>query len=98
MVATLDPFIGRYFSQQFVKQKVLMMTEEEIEEMQKQIVYEKENLPDFMQGPTMGGGQEQQGEDPNQYPPENNTEESDDAPESLTPQLDSSLNKSVTKR
>jgi hypothetical protein len=97
MVATLDPFIGRYFSQQFVKQKVLMMTEEEIDEMQKQIVYEKENLPDFMQGPVMGG-QEQQGEDPNQYPPEDNTEEADDAPESLTPQLDSSLNKAVTKR
>jgi hypothetical protein len=97
MVATLDPFIGRYFSQQFVKQKVLMMTEEEIEEMQKQIMYEKENLPDFMQGPVMGG-QEQQGEDPNQYPPEDNTEEGDDAPESLTPQLDSSLNKAVTKR
>jgi len=97
MVATLDPFIGRYFSQQFVKQKVLMMTEEEIEEMQKQIMYEKENLPDFMQGPVMGG-QEQQGEDPNQYPPEDNTEEADDAPESLTPQLDSSLNKAVTKR
>ena len=97
MVATLDPFIGRYFSQQYVKQKVLMMTEEEIEEMQKQIVYEKENLPDFMQGPVMGG-QEQQGEDPNQYPPEDNTEEADDAPESLTPQLDSSLNKAVTKR
>jgi hypothetical protein len=97
MVATLDPFIGRYFSQQYVKQKVLMMTEEEIEEMQKQIVYEKENLPDFMQGPVMGG-QEQQGEDPNQYPPEDNTEEGDDAPESLTPQLDSSLNKAVTKR
>jgi hypothetical protein len=51
-----------------------------------------------MQGPTMGGGQEQQGEDPNQYPPEDNTEEADDAPESLTPQLDSSLNKAVTKR
>jgi hypothetical protein len=97
MVATLDPFIGRYFSQQYVKQKVLMMTEEEIEEMQKQIMYEKENLPDFMQGPVMGG-QEQQGEDPNQYPPEDNTEEADDAPESLTPQLDSSLNKAVTKR
>jgi len=97
MVATLDPFIGRYFSQQFVKQKVLMMTEEEIEEMDKQIIYEKENLPDFMQGPVMGG-QEQQGEDPNQFPPEDNTEESDDAPESLTPQLDSSLNKAVTKR
>jgi hypothetical protein len=51
-----------------------------------------------MQGPVMGGGQEQQGEDPNQYPPEDNTEEGEDAPESLTPQLDSSLNKSVTKR
>ena len=96
MVATLDPFIGRYFSQQFVKQKVLMMTEEEIEEMEKQIIYEKENLPDFMQGPVMGG-QEQQGEDPNQYPPEDNTEEGEDAPESLTPQLDASVNKTVTK-
>jgi len=87
-----------YMSKRFLLKRYLGLTEEEIAEMDKQIIYEKENLPDFMQGPVMGGGQEQQGEDPNQYPPEDNTEEGEDAPESLTPQLDSSVNKAVTKR
>ena len=35
-IATLnqiDPYVGRYFSAEWVKKKVLMMTDEEIEDM-----------------------------------------------------------------
>ena len=36
-VSLVEPFIGKYFSQQWVKKNILMMTEEEIEDMQKEI-------------------------------------------------------------
>lgn len=36
-VSMIEPFIGKYFSQKWVKKNVLMMTEEEIEEMQKEM-------------------------------------------------------------
>ena len=90
MVQLVDPFIGRYFSNHYVMNKILMMTDEEIESMQKEIMEEKETLPADMQGPVMGGGQQQ--EEP---PPEDNTVQNDEEQESLTPGLDSEVNKSV---
>jgi hypothetical protein len=91
MVGLVDPYIGRYFSQHYVMNKVLMMTDEEIENMQNQIQEEKDTLPDNMQGPvTM-----QQGAQPAQLPPEDNTTENVEEEESLTPGLDDEVNKSV---
>ena len=92
MVGMVDPFVGRYFSNHYVMNKVLMMTDEEIEEMQKEIAEEKETLPDDMQGPVLGGPQ--QSAQP-QVEPEDNTVENAEEPESLTPQLDDEVNKSV---
>jgi hypothetical protein len=91
MVGLVDPFIGRYFSQHYVMNKVLMMTEEEIENMQEEIAKEKETLPDDMQGPL----NMQQGAQAPQLPPEDNTTENVEEEESLTPQLDDEVNKSV---
>ena len=90
MVQLVDPFIGRYFSNHYVMNKILMMTDEEIEAMQKEIMEEKETLPADMQGPVMGGPQ--QAEEP---PPEDNTVQNDEEQESLTPGLDDEVNKSV---
>lgn len=90
MVQLVDPFIGRYFSNHYVMNKILMMTDEEIENMQKEIMEEKETLPADMQGPVMGGPQ--QAEEP---PPEDNTVQNDEEQESLTPGLDDEVNKSV---
>jgi hypothetical protein len=91
MVGLVDPFIGRYFSQHYVMNKVLMMTDEEIENMQEEIAKEKETLPDDMQGPM----NMQQGAQTAQLPPEDNTTENVEEEESLTPQLDDEVNKSV---
>lgn len=91
MVQLVDPFVGRYFSNHYVQNKILMMTDEEIEKMQEQIQQEKETLPDDMQGPVLGGPQ---GAEP-QAEPEDNTVENAEEPESLTPQLDDEVNRSV---
>jgi hypothetical protein len=92
MVQLVDPFVGRYFSNHYVQNKILMMTDEEIEAMQKQIQEEKETLPDDMQGPVLGGPP--QGAEP-QAEPEDNTVENAEEPESLTPQLDDEVNRAV---
>ena len=76
-----------------------MMTDEEIEDMQKEIAEEKETLPPEMQGPMAmqqaQGEQEQQSATASQTPPEDNTTENVEEEESLTPGLDDEVNKSV---
>jgi Bacteriophage T4-like portal protein (Gp20) len=99
MVGMVDPFVGRYFSNQYVMNKILMMTDEEIEEMQEKIKEEKDTLPPEMQGPMAmqqaQAEQEQQAAEAAQTPPQDNTIDSEDQTESLTPQLDNEVNKSV---
>ena len=92
MVSLVDPFVGRYFSNNYVMNKVLMMTDEEIEAMQEEIQKEKDTLPDDMQGPVLGGPP--QGAEP-QAEPEDNTVENAEEEESLTPGLDDEVSKSV---
>jgi len=92
MVQLVDPFVGRYFSNKYVKEKILMMTEEEIDQMDEQIAEEKDTLPADMQGPVMGGPP---GGDQPQAEPEDNTIENTEEEESLTPGLDDEVNKSV---
>ncbi len=89
MVQLVDPFIGRYFSNHYVMNKILMMTDEEIESMQEQIAEEKETLPDDMQGPVLNQPEQPETE------PEDNTTENVEEQESLTPGLDDEVNKSV---
>ena len=92
MVQLVDPFVGRYFSNKYVKENILMMTEEEIEQMDEQIAEEKDTLPADMQGPVLGGPP---GGDQPQAEPEDNTIENTEETESLTPGLDDEVNKSV---
>jgi hypothetical protein len=92
MVSQVDPFVGRYFSNNYVMNKILMMTDEEIEAMQAEIQKEKDTLPDDMQGPVLGGPP--QGAEP-QAQPEDNTVENAEEEESLTPGLDDEVSKSV---
>lgn len=92
MLQLIDPYIGRYFSNHYIKNKILMMTDEEIEQMDEQIAEEKETLPDDMQGPVMN---QAPGADANEFPPEDNTTENTEEEESLTPGLDKEVDKSV---
>ncbi len=82
LLGAVDPYLGRYFSAAYVKKKVLQMTEQDIEEMQKEMDTEQEQGI----GQPPQDGQEDQ-VDPNQYPPEDNTVE-EGSTESKTPQLD----------
>jgi hypothetical protein len=93
MLQLIDPYIGRYFSNHYIKNKILMMTDEEIEQMDEQIAEEKDSLPDDMQGPVMNAPQG--GVDANEFPPEDNTVENTEEEESLTPGLDKEVDKSV---
>jgi len=93
MLQLVDPYIGRYFSNHYVKNKILMMTDEEIDELDEQLAEEKDSLSDDMQGPVMNAPQG--GADPNEFPPEDNTTENTEEEESLTPGLDKEVDKSV---
>lgn len=100
-IATLnqiDPYVGRYFSPTWVKKNVLKMTDEEIEEMDKEIEDEQDSLampqPEGgapgEQQPTEGfPGQEQAGG----LPPDNTQDQQET--ETMTPQLDADVNKTV---
>ena len=81
----IDPYVGRYYSSTWVKKNVLHMTQEEIDEMQKEIEEEGD-----LATPVLG----QQGQEQGGPPPEpiDNTVESNDT-ESPTPQLDDAVNK-----
>jgi len=82
----MEPFIGRYFSAKWVKKNVLQMTDEEIEKMEEEIEEE---------GPiTPPGGDQQQGQAGGDAEPVDNTYEKQDS-ESLTPELDNSVEKSA---
>jgi hypothetical protein len=83
MVGMVDPYIGKYFSHEFVKKKILQMTDEEISDMQKQMDQEDEQ---GLGGPTMGQA-EPTPPSPDEYPPVDNTID-DRNSESPTPELD----------
>jgi len=92
LLQLVDPYIGHYYSAEWVKKKILQFTDEDIEKMDKQMKEESD----------AGVGQPviTQGEQPEitseQYPPEDNTVEKGDS-ESLTPQLDQDVEKFSSK-
>ena len=90
MVTMMDPFIGRYYSAQWVKKNVLRMTDEEIDEMEKQIEEEGPRDPVDAQGNPI-----QPEVSADQYPPEDNVSEQGGA-ESMTPELDAMVQKFST--
>jgi hypothetical protein len=92
LLTMTDPFIGKYYSQEWIKKHVLHMSDEDIKNMQKQMDAEEEQGI----GPVLGvPGQEEQ-VDPDAYPPEDNTQE-EGASESMTPMLDSEVEKYSSK-
>ena len=84
----LDPFIGRYYSSKWIKKNVLRMTNEEIEEMEKEIEEEGESA-----APVLGGDANaaQSGADAEAEAVDNTTDGA--GQESETPQLDDAVNK-----
>jgi hypothetical protein len=87
-LTTVDPYVGRYYSAEWVRRNILQQTKEEITQIDQQIKQEEEN--------GTGGPIQQPGQvpevSPEQYPPEDNTADNG-ASESLTPQLDADVEK-----
>ena len=88
LLTIVDPFVGRYYSSDWVKRHILQLTKEQIEEMQNEI--KKEDADGS------GGSVLQQGGEPpvspEEYPPVDNTADQD-ATESMTPMLDAEVDK-----
>ena len=84
----VDPYVGRYFSAEWVRKNILQQTQEEIEAIDEQI---KQESDAGNGGPTMPPeAQAQQQAMEQQYPPEDNTGA---ANESMTPMLDAEVEK-----
>lgn len=62
-VQTMDPYIGKYYSNEWVRKHVLYQTEEEMEEMDEQIVAEQQN-PIYQQQVDQDGNPIQGGASP----------------------------------
>jgi hypothetical protein len=85
----IDPYVGRYYSQEWVKKNVLHLTDDEVDEMQKQIDSEPAPQPLGPDGQPMQQDMQQQDQaTPEQFPPEDNVTETGSA-ESPTAELDS---------
>ena len=87
LLQTVDPYIGRYYSANWVRKNILQMDDELIEQMDTEIAKEDK---DGTGGPTMAAGGEQVS--PDQFPPEDNTQDSG-AEDTKTPQLDADVEK-----
>lgn len=87
VLASVDPYIGRYYSMEWVQKNVLQMDKETIADMKKQIA--KEDAAGTG-GPTQAQDMQQPDAEPS--PPVDNTQD-EAANESLTPQLDFEVEK-----
>jgi len=89
LLATVDPYMGRYFSAKWVKKNILQQTDEDVETMEKQMAEEAEQ---GVGQPLQQPGMEQEQVSAEEYPPEDNTQENG-ASESMTPMLDAEVEK-----
>ena len=93
MLGQIDPYVGRYYSQEWVKKNVLHLSDEEIDEMQKQIDAEPEPQQLGPNGQPLPEEQPQQPQlDPANYPPEDNVTDRGSA-EGDTPELDNAVSR-----
>ena len=89
LLATVDPYMGRYFSAKWVKKNILQQTDEDVETMEKEMAKESEQ---GVGQPLQQPGMEQEQVSAEEYPPEDNTQENG-ASESMTPMLDAEVEK-----
>jgi hypothetical protein len=92
----IDPYIGKYYSMEWVNKNVLQLNDEDMDLMKKQIETDAANgvtsLSQDQNAQQQALQQQQEQVDPEQYPPEDNSSE-DNETESHTPMLDAQVNK-----
>ncbi len=86
---TVDPYIGRYFSAAWVRKNILQMSDDVIQQMDKEIAEEEKKGTG---GPTMPAPGSEPPANPEEYAPEDNTID-DNSTESKTPMLDAEVEK-----
>jgi len=88
LLGLVDPYVGRYFSQNWVKKNVLQLDDEQIQEMEKEIESEPEPQPLGPDGQPLPPDAQQEPEvTPEEAPPVDNVSERGSV-ESDTPELD----------
>lgn len=87
MLGLVDPYVGRYFSQEWVKKNILQLTDDDIKEMDKQIQKEPDGQQQDSDGQPGASDQEQEQVDPQQNASVDNVSDRDSV-ESETPELD----------
>jgi hypothetical protein len=85
LLATVDPYIGNYYSSRWVKKNILQMTDEQIDQMMGEIEEERKQ---GIGGPT--NPNQPPPASPDEYPPVDNTIDNA-SDESDTPELDNSV-------
>jgi len=94
LLQVVDPYIGRYYSAEWVRRKILQLSDEDISQMDKEIA--KEDAAGTG-GPTIPiPGQEQQQAETDANPPVDNTAE-EDSTETRTPMLDADAEKLASR-
>jgi hypothetical protein len=83
LLSTVDPFLGRYYSNKWVKKNILQMSDEQIEDMEKEM---EEEQKQGNGGPAMGQGQQPPMPESASEPVDNTID--DASVESDTPELD----------
>lgn len=104
LATQVDPFVGKYYSQAWVKRNILRLTEDEIEQIDKEIKEEQLTAPQPLEGtePGMNPQPGQPGmppqQDMTQPPPQPAPPEPSNAPPStMTPDLDAQVKQAQKK-
>jgi len=100
LVALMEPYVGKYYSQEWIKKNVLRQSDEEIVEMQKQIDSEPPPVETGPDGQPIQDDTQQPEATPEEYPPVDNVSDNDST-ESATPELDKKveiLSKLINKK
>lgn len=104
LLTQVQPYIGLYYSNGWIKRNVLRLSEDEVDTMNKEIEEEKKNgeLPLPIPGADgqMPGAldQGQPGQEPQPQPVDNTNDEQDGDGESMTPGLDRDVAKSFSSK
>jgi len=83
---SVDPFVGKYFSQTWVKKNILRLTDEDIEKMDQEMEQDGSSEQYQQMQQQQNGGMIPQ-------PPVDNVSEQDEQQESMTPELDAQVDK-----
>lgn len=91
-LSMIDPYIGKYYSNKWVRRNILRQTDEEITEEDKKIKEEEKLGITSVSQDQNNEGEGENEINPEDYPPEDNVSDNDEV-ETITPSLDQKIDK-----